>query len=108
MLGLGDPESVFRFDRCLPLHVFAPERFVRGKPGCGILVAFGAVCGAVGCHEIQWVVREFLALIRGQLLGTFLPCVAEWNDVVDLDVRAGVLPPDEVDSGTGVLVCQGT
>lgn len=106
MLGLGDPETVFRFDCCLTLDIFTTESFVRRKPCGGILVAFGAVCGAVDCHEVQWVVRELFALVRGQLLGTLLPCVAERDEMVDLDVRAGVLAADEFDSGAGVPIRQ--
>lgn len=106
VLGLRDPETVFHFDCCLPLDIFTPESLVRRKPCGGILVTFRAVCGAVGCHEIQWVVRELFALICAQLLGTLLPCVAERDDVVNLDIGTGVLAADEVDRGARVLVGQ--
>jgi hypothetical protein len=85
MLGAGYPKAVLGLDGSLPLDIFAPERFVRGKPGGGVFVAFSAVGGAVGCHEVQGVIGELLALIRAQLLGTFLPGIAKRDDMVNLD-----------------------
>ena len=52
MLGPGDPERVLGLYSSLSRDVFAPESFVWWQPGCGVFVTFGAVGGAVGCHEV--------------------------------------------------------
>jgi hypothetical protein len=57
------------------------------------LSPFGTVGRAVGGHEVQGVVGEFPTLVGVQLLCALLPGIAERNEVVDLDIGAGVLRP---------------
>ena len=102
-LGLRDPETVFGLDGSLAGNVLAPESFVRRKPRCCIFVTFGTVGGAVGRQEIQWVVGEFLALVGIELLCALPPCIAESDDVVDLNTGAGVLAAHEGNRGADYL-----
>ena len=85
MLGLGDPEAVFIFDRDLAGDVLAAEGFVRGEPGGGVAVGFLLVGGAVDGEEVERVGSELVALVFGQVLGALLPGVGESDDMVDLD-----------------------
>jgi hypothetical protein len=103
---LSDPETVFGFDGGLAGDVLASEGLVWRQPGGCIFVALCTVGGAIGSHEVQCIIGEFLALVCVELLRALLPGVAEGDNVVDLDVGAGVLATDKVDGCTGVLVDQ--
>lgn len=52
MLGLGDPEAVFIFDRDLAGDVLAAEGFVGGEPGGGVAIGFLLVGGGVHGDEV--------------------------------------------------------
>jgi hypothetical protein len=96
VLGLRDPETVFGIDGSLAGDVLASESWIWRKPCSCIFVTFGTVGRAIGGHEIQRVVGEFLALVSIELLCALLPGIAEGNDMVDLDIGAGVLAAGEI------------
>ena len=105
---LCDPETVFRLDGGLAGDVLASESSVWRQPRGCVFIAFGTVGGAVSSHEIERVVSKFLALVGVELLGALLPRIAEGNDVVDLDIRAGVLATRQGNRGAGVLIGEGS
>lgn len=103
VFGLGDPEVVFVFDVDLAGDELATEGAMGGEPRGGVVVAFLHVCYAVDGEEVEGVVVEGAALLRGELLSAFLPGVAEGDDVVDVDCAGGFGAADEVDD----LICVG-
>lgn len=63
MLGLGDPEAVFIFDRDLAGDVLAAEGFVGGEPGGGVAIGFLLVGGGVHGDEVQRIGGEVVAFV---------------------------------------------
>lgn len=88
MLGLGDPEAVFIFDRDLAGDVLAAEGFVGREPGGGVAVGLLLVGAAVYGDEVQGVGGKVVAFVFWEGLSAFLPGVREGDDVVDLKTFA--------------------
>src|SRR5699024_10170076 len=80
------PQSIVCFDGDLSCHILASETFVRRQPGRGVAVPLLRVSRPIDGEKVQRVVRERSTLLIRDLLGTFLPCVRQSDDVINLYV----------------------